>query len=299
MWAKSLGARVSNRLSKKTTHLVVASDRRTEKIKQAARNGIKIVYRAWLDHALTHYERPDEEPYLLHIDPDDKARKTSPLPDSEDGGFLSSDDENGATPPIGSEDEVSADEDEDGMAPRPNDDGTPVTVSPEEMEAWKAEIDEFMAEGDDDTDDDGGNDTADNTDDEASVTDSPSDAENLSDSGGKAKKRKRKRNTESAESTDAEDGDFTVDGEPGSQLQRRKKRALDRVSTLTTNVTSAATDDNPLGLSGPDATGLEADLPISDDDETNLVPPAGEDDADEDAEMQAQMMAELMKNEDG
>ncbi|EON65543.1 hypothetical protein W97_04781 [Coniosporium apollinis CBS 100218] len=293
MWAKSLGARVSNRLSKKTTHLVVASDRRTEKIKQAARNGIKIVYRAWLDYALTHYERPEDEPYLLHIDPDDKPGKTSPLPDSEDGTFLSSDDENGATPPIGSEDELS--EDEDGMRSRASDDSEKVSVTAEDWNAMSKELDEFMAEAGD-TDDDEGTDTADDLDDDASATESHTDAEKP-DSGRKVKKRKR--NLDSAESTDAEDGDGAANGVPGSQLQRRKKRAMDRVSSLTTNVTSAATDENPLGLPGPAATGPEDDPPISDDDDANLVPPAGEDDADEDAELQAQMMAEFEKYDDG
>lgn len=69
---------------------------------------------------------------------------------------------------------------------------------------------------------------------DASDTDSvDSDASDQKDRG-----KKRKRNTESVESTDAEDSDASTNdkGSLGSELQRRKRKAFARVSSLTHSV---------------------------------------------------------------
>ncbi|KAI5460338.1 hypothetical protein BGZ63DRAFT_357732 [Mariannaea sp. PMI_226] len=67
--AQSFGAQVLDSVSKRVTHLVVASSRpRTKKVQQAAKiSSIKIVNQNWLTDCLSQWRRLDERPYYLEI----------------------------------------------------------------------------------------------------------------------------------------------------------------------------------------------------------------------------------------
>ena len=67
--AQSYGAQVLDTISRRVTHLVVASSRpRTKKVQLAAKiPSIKIVNQNWLTDCLSQWRRLDERPYLLEI----------------------------------------------------------------------------------------------------------------------------------------------------------------------------------------------------------------------------------------
>lgn len=76
MQAQSFGAQVLDNVSKRVTHLVVASSRpRTKKVQQAAKiSTIRIVNQNWLTDCLSQWRRLDERPYLLDILDADRER---------------------------------------------------------------------------------------------------------------------------------------------------------------------------------------------------------------------------------
>ncbi|KAM5341854.1 hypothetical protein ACJ41O_014885 [Fusarium nematophilum] len=76
MQAQSFGAQVLDTVSKRVTHLVVASSRpRTKKVQQAAKiPSIKIVNQNWLTDCLSQWRRLDELPYYLEILDADRER---------------------------------------------------------------------------------------------------------------------------------------------------------------------------------------------------------------------------------
>ena len=82
MQAQSFGAQVLDTISKRVTHLVVASSRpRTKKVQQAAKiPSIRIVNQNWLTDCLSQWRRLDERPYYLEI-PDREREKTEETTD--------------------------------------------------------------------------------------------------------------------------------------------------------------------------------------------------------------------------
>ncbi|KAK2678009.1 FCP1 homology domain [Fusarium oxysporum f. sp. vasinfectum] len=93
MQAQSYGAQVLDTVSKRVTHLVVASSRpRTKKVQQAAKiPSIKIVNQNWLTDCLSQWRRLDERPYFLEIldadrekGGDDTTEVTSEADEAED-----------------------------------------------------------------------------------------------------------------------------------------------------------------------------------------------------------------------
>ncbi|RSM10852.1 hypothetical protein CEP52_003334 [Fusarium oligoseptatum] len=76
MQAQSFGAQVLDTVSKRVTHLVVASSRpRTKKVQQAAKiPSIKIVNQNWLTDCLSQWRRLDERPYYLEIHDIDREK---------------------------------------------------------------------------------------------------------------------------------------------------------------------------------------------------------------------------------
>ncbi|KAK3179940.1 CTD phosphatase Fcp1 [Lecanicillium sp. MT-2017a] len=96
MQAQSFGAQVLDSVSKRVTHLVVASSRpRTQKVQQAAKiASIKIVNQNWLTDCLSQWRRLDERPYFLEIlDADrekegDSTEPTSEVEEAEDAKDL-------------------------------------------------------------------------------------------------------------------------------------------------------------------------------------------------------------------
>ncbi|KAI9831183.1 MAG: Carboxy-terminal domain (CTD) phosphatase [Phylliscum demangeonii] len=78
LWAKSFGARVSERITRRTTHLVAARDRTTKVRLAARRPQIHIVTIRWLLDSISQWRWLDEDPYLIAVDPADRE----PLPPS-------------------------------------------------------------------------------------------------------------------------------------------------------------------------------------------------------------------------
>ena len=69
--AKSFGAQVEENVTKRTTHVVAARERRTLKVKKALRRGkgrIKIVNLQWFTDSIMSFEKKDETSYLLNFD---------------------------------------------------------------------------------------------------------------------------------------------------------------------------------------------------------------------------------------
>ncbi|KAJ3518926.1 hypothetical protein NM208_g14329 [Fusarium decemcellulare] len=77
MQAQSFGAQVLDNISRRVTHLVVASSRpRTKKVQQAAKiPNIKIVNQNWLTDCLSQWRLLDERPYYLDILDADRGRE--------------------------------------------------------------------------------------------------------------------------------------------------------------------------------------------------------------------------------
>ena len=69
--AKSFGAQVEENVTKHTTHVVAARERRTLKVKKALRRGkgrIKIVNLQWFTDSIMSFQKKDESSYLLNFD---------------------------------------------------------------------------------------------------------------------------------------------------------------------------------------------------------------------------------------
>ncbi|KAF2477934.1 uncharacterized protein BDR25DRAFT_330546 [Lindgomyces ingoldianus] len=218
LWIKSFGAEVSLNVNRQTTHVIANPDRKTTKVKKAARNPhIKIVNADWMFQCCTRWERVDEAPYVIEVDT--AERGGSPFEDLEDDDLAVTGDEEG-------------DNADEAVSP------VELDMSDEKWQSLGDEFQDFMDESED-TDQDS------NSDSESIHSDTGA----LADS--KRSKKKRKRTTGSTDVSDAEDSDTSVNST--SRLQRRKKRVLERVTSLT-NVVSA---DKSSGLPSPETTGPE------------------------------------------
>jgi RNA polymerase II subunit A-like phosphatase len=255
MWARSFGAKISPILSKSTTHVVAHKDRRTSKVRQAARyHKIQIVTVSWLLQCFTRWAHADEGPHKILVEGEDHGPHDSlPFDDLEEGAILTPSEDGG-------EDSVLPDENEPLLSPIGRNDVEWGTLD-EEFDSFFGDLDEEDTEGDE-TDKESG---------------AESDASTHSTS---SRRGKRKRRTRSVDGT--EDSDGTSNGQLGSELQKRKKRALERTTGLA-NVSSA---DNPSGLPSPDTTGPEEDAG-----EKQHVNGDNTDDLDDDFERE--MMAEF------
>jgi RNA polymerase II subunit A-like phosphatase len=213
LWIKSFGAEVATSVNRRTTHVIANPDRKTTKVKKAARYGhIKIVNPEWMFQCCSRWEHLDETPYLIELDP--AERTGSPFAD---------------------DDSINATGDEDGDEPAES----PVTLdlSAGNWESVDDEFDEFMNE----TDTDGENE---------SESDSGR-SDNSANSKRDSNKKKRKRMNGSVDTSEAEESDSSTTST--SRLQRRKKRTMERVTSLTNVVTA----EKSSGLPSPDATGPE------------------------------------------
>ncbi|KAK7512925.1 hypothetical protein IWZ03DRAFT_316462 [Phyllosticta citriasiana] len=273
VWAKSFGAQISEYINKKTTHVVAARNRRTQKVRQAARHShIKIVTTDWLKECCVKWTRMPESPHLIHVEPDERglhgSHQGSPLDELEDSNILSSSEDSGT---------VDTELDELG-------EGDDLNTDEEELDGMMDELAEFL--GDSDTEED---------------TSEPSDPEGFESDASVATKngvgaKKRKRRPESAENSGEEsDSNATDDGVAGvgveSKLQRRKKRAFERVSSLT-NVSTA---DHSSGLPSPDTTGPEEGVEGDEVDAGDAHEP--DEDEDDDA-LEAELLAEFEKDDE-
>jgi RNA polymerase II subunit A-like phosphatase len=213
LWIKSFGAEVATSVNRRTTHVIANPDRKTTKVKKAARyEHIKIVNPEWMFQCCSRWEHLDETPYLIELDP--AERTGSPFAD---------------------DDSINATGDEDGeeLAESP----VTLDLSANNWESVDDEFDEFMNE----TDTDGENE---------SESDSGR-SDNSANSKSGPNKKKRKRTNGLVDTSEAEESDSSTTST--SRLQRRKKRTMERVTSLT-NVVAA---EKSSGLPSPDATGPE------------------------------------------
>ncbi|QIW95602.1 hypothetical protein AMS68_001120 [Peltaster fructicola] len=231
IWAESFGARVSENITRRTTHVVASPERRTAKVRQAARkNGrISIVSVNWLMACFSQWQRVPEAAYRIHSDAERKDDLGGGLPDSfgdEDKLALSSSEEGDLVTEDETEDtgtplnvSTAADELDNELAkygPKmQREDSSPTAT--EQIEDWgdiDAELAEFLgSDADEDSDMES---TRSNT---------------LSDS---LTPGKRKREEAESDISDAE----------GSRLQKRKKEALARTSSLVSVTTATNNREN-------------------------------------------------------
>lgn len=285
VWAKSFGAHISEYINKRTTHVVAARSRRTQKVRQAARHShIKIVTTDWLRECCVKWARMSETPHLIHVEPDERglhgSHQGSPLDELEDSNILSSSEDSGTVDAeldeLGEGDDLNPDEEElDGVLPSMELEDKNLTMDEKDRQEMMDELAEFL----------GDSDTEEETSEPSDPEGSESDASVATTKNGVGAK-KRKRRPESAENSGEESDSNATDVGVESKLQRRKKRAFERVSSLT-NVSTA---DHSSGLPSPDTTGPEE----------GVEGDAHEADADEDDDdaLEAELLAQFEKDDD-
>jgi RNA polymerase II subunit A C-terminal domain phosphatase len=237
LWAKSFGAKIHEKVSKYTTH-VVAGRNRTAKVRQAAkRPHIHIVTISWLQDSVTQWNWLDEEPYLVAVHPDDRqglASSGASSQGSKDGADLEA---NGEAPSLtlSTDEETGASTDEESnptpklviktRSPKINtpedepelsnvDLESPIGGSPDNWAAMHDELVEFMG----------------------SETESDSDASVVSNASRRRKKRKLQDDDED------EDND---EGQDGSDLRKNIKRSHARSTGL--RAVQSIESQNPSG----------------------------------------------------
>jgi len=205
LWIMSFGAEVSTSVNRRTTHVIANPDRKTNKVKSAARYpNIKIVSPEWMFQCCTRWEHVDEGPYIIEMDAAD--REGSPIGELDDESISATGDEEGEEAAL-SLDAMTAD-------------------------SW-ATVDDELADFLNESETDGGSDS-----DSESVR-----SDNSTSSDAKQQKRKRKRSTTSTDVSDTEESDSSVNST--SRLQRRKKRTLERVTSLANVVTAEKSSGLP------------------------------------------------------
>ena len=194
----------------------------------------------------------DETPYLIELDPTDRGG--SPLDDVED-------------------DEINVVGDEDDEAPAES--PLELNMSDDKWASLGDEFQEFMDESDEDLE---GN--ISNSDSESNRSDS-----SVRTTDSKRNRRKRKRVSASTNVSEGEESDSSVSST--SRLQMRKKRTLERVTSLTNVVTA----DKSSGLPSPETTGPEEEQ--GDEEKDNDPAGLAADDSDADDGLEAEMLAGL------
>ncbi|GIZ48312.1 hypothetical protein CKM354_001137900 [Cercospora kikuchii] len=221
LWAKTFGATVSVNITKKTTHVIASPDRRTAKVRQAAKKPrIAIVSQHWLHACFAQWKNVDVNPYRIHSDA--PANGAGALPESfdetaynvsssDDDSILTEDETDATETPNGGDRptlEIDTDE-EELMKYAPSLDRKDSSLiegeQPDDFEAIDEELEAFLDESGDEDDSD-----------TESVKSTQSETEPSS-----AKKRTR------------DDRDSDGESEKGSRLQKRKKQAMERTSSLT------------------------------------------------------------------
>lgn len=225
---KSFGAQISLNVDKRTTHVIANPERKTSKVKKAARilhdgGNIQIVTIHWMTACCTRWEHVEEEPYYINVD--DERNTPVPAEEMEDDDSINGTDD---------------DDDDDAKSP--------VSIFDMPDNDWEA-LEKEIAELDDVSD-------AESESSRASDSESVNSANstNSDSNGSKVARQKRKRDTESDAELEAGDSDSSVNST--SRLQKRKKRTMERVTSLT-NVVNA--DKESSGLPSPETTGPEED----------------------------------------
>lgn len=192
-------------MSRRTTHVIANPDRKTTKVKKAARyEHIKIVNPEWMFQCCSRWEHVDETPYLIEVDP------------AERGGSPFEDDSINA----------SNDEEADDLA------DSPVTLNLT-ADNWDS-VDDELADFLDGDDTDG---------EHASGSDSERSDDSTASTSSKNRKKRKRTNGNTTDGSEAEESDSSVMST--SRLQRRKKRTMERVTSLTSVVSAEKSSGLP------------------------------------------------------
>ena len=273
VWAKSFGASVSDNITKRTTHVVASPERRTAKVRQAAKKGgrIAIVSQDWLFACFKQWTKVDEDPYRIHSNA--PANGAAGLPGSFEGKdelvLSSSDDEAAATEEetetgtntpngVGLRIDIDTDvEDLDSLLPsKDRADSSPTAEeSPDNWASINDEMREFLG------------------------SDDESDAESIKSEALKTPPSQRKRKRDELGQSAGDEGE-EQDEDEGSRLQKRKKEALARSSSLTQMANLPSSSGSTPAVAAED-------------------PGGGEGDEEEDDDLEAMLMAEMEKDSDG
>jgi RNA polymerase II subunit A-like phosphatase len=250
MWARSFGAVVQQNLTKSTTHVIAHRERRTSKVRQASKYPwMKIVAVSWLTECFSRWRRVSEKPHVIEVEGDHHgSQEPLPFDELDDGVVLSDSDSTGedALPDDAANEDATPEDEEEPMSAL---DRNP--IRDDEWDAMHAEVDAWLQEELESGDEDG--DMSDSSVQSYHSSSSRSQHRQTKD----ARKRKRE-DTESAENSDDTDGSAAGDG---SELQKRKKRALER----TTGLANVSVADKSSGLPSPETTGAEEENPDDDD----------------------------------
>ncbi|KAI9654927.1 MAG: Carboxy-terminal domain (CTD) phosphatase [Bathelium mastoideum] len=295
LWAKSFGATVSQDLSKRTTHVIATPQRKTSKVRKALRhpNRIKVVTEHWLFDSISQWRRLDEKPYLIDfgLDQNDVKNGTE-TPFSHEDALLSSEDEESGQAtdgddeaegePNGTHDkepqltvDTEVAEEEEDLSKYAPDEGQQSPITPgDDWEGMENELREFLGSdydensgaseiGDDDGERDAGNENGEDDGEGERNRESVKKGINGDTPPGRSTKRKREEGGDPGQSTDGEDSDAsTANAKGSSHLQRRKRQALARTSSLT-NVHGAGGEQQAAGEGGDEETdslALEAEI---------------------------------------
>jgi RNA polymerase II subunit A-like phosphatase len=254
LWISSFGAEVTTNVNRHTTHVIANPDRKTSKVKQAARYPqIMVVNPEWMFQCCTKWEHVDEGPYLIESDP--AERGGSPGPDPEDESI------NG-----------------EGEA-----DGAPQSPVVDMSEETWAELDDELADFMNETDTDGGSES------EADSVRS----ENSTASEAKRTKTKRKR-TNSTDVSETEESDSNANSTSQLQRRKKRtmERVTSLATVVTVEKSSGLPSPETTGPEEgqgeddetvPEANGVAPDLQDDYDDglEAELLAGFGDSDGEE------------------
>ena len=263
--------------------MIATPQRRTSKVRKALRHPdrIKVVRELWLVDCISQWQRLDETIYLIDfgLAQQDMRNGTEAPFNHEDTLLSSEDEESGPATDADDEGDVATngtntknpgltldigvgEEEEDLTKYAPNEDEkSPITPFKEDWEGMDDELREFM-----------GSDYEDSEDSETDEADGQSEQENESVKSGvngdtlpeRPGKRKRERPPDAGLSTDGEESDASLSAlNGGSTLQRRKRQAMARTSSLT-KVQGAGGEEQVGGADGDegdaDSLALEAEM---------------------------------------
>lgn len=221
-WAISFGATVTENITKKTTHVIASPHRKTAKVRQAFKRSrrVDVVTLSWLEESISRWRRLDEAPYRIH---GDIERRASRGERSGSSSAEQSDEENTTAADIDAEnadavgDLTVTTELQSHLPTISRKDSSPHEETKEDWASMDDELNDFLGSDIDD----------------ASESDIESVASTDSTRTPSSDLKRKRLGTD--DTSDGEQSD--TNSVQGSKLQRRKKKALERVSSLSQDVT--------------------------------------------------------------
>ena len=264
LWAKSFGVVIAQKINGRTTHLV-AGRNRTAKVREATRfPNVKIVTTQWLLDCLVSWQHLDEDPYLLHIHDDDRAKPLSPNSrELVESSWISSEDEATGTS-LWTDDEGNPNESDEMFKSAGLTETSQVGYGEDEQAAVHDELKDFLGSDDE----------------------SESDNEALGEDGNLSGKKRKRGDGADGESGEESAEDDDENDKQGSRLSQRIKRSYERstglreVATATSSETGRTRPEHD-GPSGPHDDESDAENADTGRDNNEGYPEDPDDDEDE------------------